>query len=219
MKNAFLPKTTTAKISVGLIWLFHFSGLLGILFINRELFLESTPVNLFITIVLLFVNLPDVNKGVLVAAVAAFVVGMSVELLGVNFGLIFGQYVYGDNLGVKVGGVPLLIGANWVMLTFITGAVGAVFFKKSKIIAAVVGALLMVLMDLVIEPVAPKFDYWEFANETAPLSNYIGWFLVAFPIQWIYQKFVIQKDTVFSFHLVLIQFLFFGIFSITQLAS
>ena len=219
MKNIFFPKTATAKISVGLIWLFHFSGLLGILFIDRELFLETTPVNLFITVVLLFVNLPDVNKGVLMAASVAFVVGMGVELLGVNYGLIFGQYVYGDNLGVKVGGVPLLIGANWVMLTFITGAVGAVIFKKSITIAAVIGALLMVLLDLVIEPVAPKFDYWEFANETAPLSNYLGWFLVAFPMQLVYQKYVKRKDTVFSFHLVLIQFLFFGIFSITQLAS
>ncbi|MGB0280492.1 MAG: carotenoid biosynthesis protein, partial [Flavobacteriaceae bacterium] len=110
MKNVFIPKTSTAKISVGLIWLFHFSGLLGILFIDRELFLETTPVNLFITIVLLFVNLPDVNQKVMLAALVAFVVGMAVELLGVNYGLIFGQYVYGDNLGVKVGGVPLLIG-------------------------------------------------------------------------------------------------------------
>lgn len=215
MKNLFVPKTTTAKISIGLIWLFHFSGILGILFIDRELFLETTPVNLFITIILLFVNLPDVNKRVLLASVVAFVVGMCVELLGVNYGLIFGQYVYGDNLGVKVGGVPLLIGANWVMLTFITGAVGAVFFKRT-VVAAMFGALLMVLLDLVIEPVAPKFDYWEFANETAPISNYIGWFLVAFPIQWVYQSQVKQKDRVFSFHLVLIQFLFFGIFSLLQ---
>ena len=119
MSDFFIPKTNTAKLSVGLIWLFHFSGLMGILFIDRQLFLETTPVNLFITIILLFVNLPEMDKSVLLAAGVAFVVGMGVELLGVNFGLIFGQYVYGDNLGVKVGGVPLLIGANWVMLTFI----------------------------------------------------------------------------------------------------
>lgn len=219
MKDLFIPRTGTAKISVGLIWLFHFSGLLGILFIDRELFLETTPINLFITFLLLFVNLPEMNRGVAIAASVAFVVGMGVELLGVNYGLIFGQYVYGNNLGVKLGGVPLLIGANWVMLTFITGAVGAVFFKRSAFWAAVLGALLMVLLDLVIEPVAPKFDYWEFAEVTAPLSNYIGWFLVAFPIQWIYQTKVRTKDRVFSFHLVLIQFLFFGIFSIIQLAS
>ena len=219
MKDLFIPRTGTAKISVGLIWLFHFSGLLGILFIDRELFLETTPINLFITFLLLFVNLPEINRGVAIAASVAFVVGMGVELLGVNYGLIFGQYVYGNNLGVKLGGVPLLIGANWVMLTFITGAVGALFFKRSAFWAAVLGALLMVLLDLVIEPVAPKFDYWEFAEVTAPLSNYIGWFLVAFPIQWIYQTKVRTKDRVFSFHLVLIQFLFFGIFSIIQLAS
>ena len=219
MKDLFIPRTGTAKISVGLIWLFHFSGLLGILFIDRELFLETTPINLFITFLLLFVNLPEMNRGVAIAASVAFVVGMGVELLGVNYGLIFGQYVYGNNLGVKLGGVPLLIGANWVMLTFVTGAVGAVFFKRSAFWAAVLGALLMVLLDLVIEPVAPKFDYWEFAEVTAPLSNYIGWFLVAFPIQWIYQTKVRTKDRVFSFHLVLIQFLFFSIFSIIQLAS
>ena len=197
MKNFFIPQTGTAKIAVGLIWLFHFSGLMGILFIDRELFLETTPVNLFITIVLLFVNLPDVNYKVLFAAAVAFIVGMGVELLGVNYGLIFGQYVYGDNLGVKVGGVPLLIGANWVMLTFITGAVGAVFFKRA-VFAAACGALLMVLLDLVIEPVAPKFDYWEFADDTATLSKYIGWSIVALPTHRIYQKPVKQKDQDFS---------------------
>ena len=41
MKNFFIPQTGTAKIAVGLIWLFHFSGLMGILFIDRELFLET----------------------------------------------------------------------------------------------------------------------------------------------------------------------------------
>ena len=112
MKDLFIPRTGTAKISVGLIWLFHFSGLLGILFIDRELFLETTPINLFITFLLLFVNLPEINRGVAIAASVAFVVGMGVELLGVNYGLIFGQYVYGNNLGVKLGGVPLLIGAK-----------------------------------------------------------------------------------------------------------
>lgn len=219
MKDLFIPVTGTTKISVGIIWLFHFSGLMGILFVDRELFLETTPINLFITFALLFFNQPEVDKSVMLAALFAFFVGMAVELLGVNYGLIFGQYVYGNNLGVKIGGVPLLIGVNWVMLTFITGAVGAVVFKKSKGKAAAFGALLMVLLDLVIEPVAPKFDYWEFADEIAPFSNYLGWFLVALPIQLVYQHKVKVKDRVFSIHLVLIQFLFFGIFALSQLAS
>ena len=168
---------------------------------------------------MLFVNQPQMDRGVALAAGFAFVMGFSVEFLGVNFGLIFGEYVYGNNLGLKIGGVPLLIGANWVMLAFITGAVAAIFFDTSALKAAVFGAFLMVLIDLVIEPVAPKFDFWEFADVTAPLSNYIGWFLVAFPIQWVYQTQVKIKDRVFSFHLVLVQFFFFGVFSLIQLAS
>ena len=219
MKDYLTPVTSTAKISVGLIWLFHISGICGILFIDRELFLETTPINLFVTFIMLFVNQPQMDRGVALAAGFAFVMGFAVEFLGVNYGLIFGEYAYGNNLGLKIGGVPLLIGANWVMLTFITGAVAALFFDRSPLKAAVFGASLMVLIDLVIEPVAPKFDFWEFADVTAPLSNYIGWFLVAFPIQWIYQTQVKIKDRVFSFHLVLVQFFFFGAFGIIQLAS
>ena len=219
MKDYLTPVTSTAKISVGLIWLFHVSGLCGILFIDRELFLETTPINLFVTFIMLFVNQPQMDRSVALAAGFAFVMGLSVEFLGVNFGLIFGDYVYGNNLGLKIGGVPLLIGANWVMLAFITGSVAAIFFDTSALKAAVFGAFLMVLIDLIIEPVAPKFDFWEFADITAPLSNYIGWFLVAFPIQWVYQTQVKIKDRVFSFHLVLVQFFFFGAFSLIQLAS
>ena len=219
MKDYLTPVTSTAKISVGLIWLFHVSGLCGILFIDRELFLETTPINLFVTFIMLFVNQPQMDRGVALAAGFAFVMGFSVEFLGVNFGLIFGDYVYGNNLGLKIGGVPLLIGANWVMLAFITGSVAAIFFDTSALKAAVFGAFLMVLIDLIIEPVAPKFDFWEFADITAPLSNYIGWFLVALPIQWVYQTQVKIKDRVFSFHLVLVQFFFFGAFSLIQLAS
>ena len=219
MKDYLTPVTSTAKISVGLIWLFHISGICGILFIDRELFLETTPINLFVTFITLFVNQPQMDRGVALAAGFAFVMGFAVEFLGVNYGLIFGEYAYGNNLGLKIGGVPLLIGANWVMLTFITGAVAALFSDRSPLKAAVFGAFLMVLIDLVIEPVAPKFDFWEFADVTAPLSNYIGWFLVAFPIQWVYQTQVKIKDRVFSFHLVLVQFFFFGAFSLIQLAS
>lgn len=219
MKDYLIPVTSTAKISVGLIWLFHISGLCGILFIDRELFLETTPINLFVTFIMLFVNQPQMDRGVALAASFAFIMGFAVEFLGVNYGLIFGEYAYGNNLGFKVGGVPLLIGANWIMLTFITGAVASIFFNQSAFKASVFGALLMVLIDLVIEPVAPKFDFWEFAAATAPVSNYIGWFLVAFPIQWVYQNQVKIKDRVFSFHLVLVQFFFFGAFSLIQLAS
>lgn len=216
LKN-FIPTTSTAKISIALIWLFHFCGVLGIIYGNREFFLQTTPLNLFFTFVLLFINQPLIDQNIVKAALVAFVIGMIVEILGVNYGLIFGEYGYGNNLGVKVMGVPIMIGINWVMLTFITGAVASTFVPNRKVLASCIGALLMVLLDLVIEPVAPKFDYWEFSNAVAPLTNYIGWFCVALPIQLAYHFWVTKKEREFSFHLVLIQFLFFGVFALIAL--
>jgi putative membrane protein len=72
----------------------------------------------------------------------------------------------------------------------------------------------MVLIDLVIEPVAPIFDYWTFTEHVAPLSNYIGWFLVALPIQLGVQYWIREKEYTFSAHLVLVHFLFFGVFAL-----
>ena len=109
MKNILIPKTNLSKISVFLIWLFHTCGLIGILYIDRELFLQTTPFNLSMTFILLFFNLEEVNKKVIIALITAFVVGMIAETIGVNFGILFGDYEYGENLGFKIFGVPFML--------------------------------------------------------------------------------------------------------------
>ena len=45
-----------------------------------------------------------------------FLLGFSVEYIGVKTGILFGEYSYGENLGLKLFGVPLIIGVNWVIL-------------------------------------------------------------------------------------------------------
>ena len=101
MINILIPKERTTQISVGMIWLLHVSGALGILYGNREFFLQTTPINLFFTLVLLFVNLKNPDRRMAWAAILAFILGMLVEILGVNYGLIFGSYSYGEILGLK----------------------------------------------------------------------------------------------------------------------
>ena len=100
------------KISIGIIWLFHLSGLVGLLYIDKNLFASLTPLNLFISSTLLFVNQKSLKKNEIIIVFLIFSIGMIAEILGVNYGLIFGKYDYGDNLGLKLLGVPLLIGLN-----------------------------------------------------------------------------------------------------------
>ena len=197
------------KVSIIIIWLFHLSGLLGLLYIDKNLFASLTPLNLFISTTLLFVNQTNATRMKFFIVFAIFFVGMIAEILGVQYGLIFGNYQYGNNLGLKLLGVPILIGFNWVVLTVICGSISSKIFKKSKVLSIIFGITLMLLIDITLEPIAPVLDYWEFSGSKAPLQNYIGWGITSLITQTLYQYFYKTKEFIFSINLFTAQFLFF----------
>ena len=197
------------KVSIIIIWLFHLSGLIGLLYIDKNLFASLTPLNLFISTTLLFVNQTNATKMKFFIVFAIFFVGMIAEILGVQYGLIFGNYEYGNNLGLKLLGVPILIGFNWVVLTVICGSISSKIFKKSKVLSIIFGITLMLLIDITLEPIAPVLDYWEFSGSKAPLQNYIGWGITSLITQTLYQYFYKTKEFIFSINLFIAQFLFF----------
>ena len=197
------------KVSIIIIWLFHLSGLLGLLYIDKNLFASLTPLNLFISTTLLFVNQTNATRMKFFIVFVIFFVGMIAEILGVQYGLIFGNYEYGNNLGLKLLGVPILIGFNWVVLTVICGSISSKIFKKSKVLSIILGITLMLLIDITLEPIAPVLDYWEFSGSKAPLQNYIGWGITSLITQTLYQYFYKTKEFIFSINLFIAQFLFF----------
>lgn len=197
------------KVSIIIIWLFHLSGLLGLLYIDKNLFASLTPLNLFISTTLLFVNQTKASRLKFFIVFMIFFVGMLAEILGVQYGLIFGNYEYGNNLGLKLLGVPILIGFNWVVLTVICGSISEKIFNNSKVLAIIFGVVSMLILDLTLEPIAPVLDYWEFSGSKAPIQNYIGWGLTSLVTQWLYQYFYKNKEFIFSLNLFIAQFLFF----------
>ena len=197
------------KVSIIIIWLFHLSGLIGLLYIDKNLFASLTPLNLFISTTLLFVNQTNATRMKFFIVFVIFFVGMIAEILGVQYGLIFGNYQYGNNLGLKLLCVPILIGFNWVVLTVICGSISSKIFKKSKVLSIILGITLMLLIDITLEPIAPVLDYWEFSGSKAPLQNYIGWGITSLITQTLYQYFYKTKEFIFSINLFIAQFLFF----------
>lgn len=196
-----------SSISILVIWVFHLSGLLGIKFGDSEWFISATPLNLIISLVLLLMNSSDSNKTIMMACIA-FIIGMFTEILGVNCGLIFGSYIYGEVLGPKFLGVPILIGYNWAMVLITTASISQKLTKNfySRIF---LGIALMLFLDLLMEQVAPILDFWTFDSGTAPLQNYLGWASVSFLLHYIYHKLKIQVNNNFSNHLYFLQILFF----------
>jgi len=198
---------TKQNSSIFLIWLFHISGIIGIIYSDTSWFVGATPINLVLSFILLLVN-TRMNQRLVYLLLSCFSVGMAAEILGVRYGFIFGEYSYGAVLGLKVMEVPLLIGINWCILIFITGTI-AQFFTESFWIRTLLGVGLMLALDLVIEPVAPVLDFWTFKEGLASFHNYLGWALVALPLQMAFHKWKITIDGFYPFHLYILQFLFF----------
>ncbi|MDA8640035.1 carotenoid biosynthesis protein [Flavobacteriaceae bacterium] len=197
------------NVSIGIIWLFHVSGIIGILYGNSQWFVGATPLNLSLCLFLLLL-VSWKTPGFIKIALTSFLVGMIAEILGVNYGYIFGSYEYGEALGWKIYGVPILIGANWTILTVCSAAIASQIYENI-IPRIIIGLGLMILLDFVIEPIAPILDFWKFEGGIAPLQNYIGWFLVALPLQALYHYWNVELKHWFAHHLFLLQLLFFVI--------
>ena len=206
-----MPKTKLnfENISIALIWLFHVSGILGIIYGNSNWFISFTPLNLTLNFILLLINCKG-NKRVLTIIILGFLIGMITEILGVQFGWIFGDYQYGNQLGIKFVGVPLLIGVNWALLTVITGAIAQQFYFN-KFMRVFIGLGLMLFLDLLMEPLAPVLDFWVFDGEEAPLQNYLGWAAVAIFLQFGYYFLKVKVNSSFPYHLYLLQIIFFSV--------
>jgi putative membrane protein len=199
------------NISIFIVWLFHLTAILGVTIGYEDWFISKTPINLFLIFLLLLWSFPEKSLRLGIAIGIFFIGGMLFEWLGVHYGLFFGNYVYGNNLGPKLSGVPWFIGLNWAVLTIASACIASSLFEN-KIARVFFGAGLMVFLDLFLEESAPIFDFWIFENGLVPLKNYIGWFGISLMFNFIYQSFNLKGDSKFSYHIFIAQLVFFVYF-------
>ena len=158
--------------------------------------------------------------------IACFAVGIAVEIIGINTGLLFGDYTYGNVLGPKVQNVPLLIGINWFLIIYCCGiSINTLLMKAINRIAAdtgknpmalkalsviIDGATLAVFFDWLMEPVAVKLGYWVWNGDgSIPMFNYICWVVVSLLLLTIFHFAKFNKQNKFAVNLLLIQIMFF----------
>lgn len=197
--------------AISLVWLFHVTAVIGISIGYVDWFIKKTPLNLCLSLFLFLFVYPIYNSKRWGAFLLFFAAGMFAEWLGITTGLLFGEYQYGTNFGIKIEGVPLLIGSYWAILTFITMSITD-YLKINIFIKMGLAGALMVLLDFFMEASAARFNFWEFLDNDPPLLNYISWFLLGLLFQGILRALKITGDKAFSLHLYLAQFLFFFYF-------
>lgn len=197
----------------------HYVGVIGFHLDDYTTFFQDlTPVNLLISIGVLayFHKIWNLSFGLWIFGV--FWGGYLLELVGVHTGLLFGDYNYGSTLGPKVAAVPPLMGLLWVMIAYMAGIM-AQNMTTSMWLRVVVGALLMVFLDILIEPVAMEYDFWYWTSHRIPLSNYLTWFLVGGVMQYAFHQIHQEKRNPIAYPLYLIQFGFFATFLVVKWAG
>lgn len=217
-------KFTKYQIATAVAVLFHVIGFTGIVFFKNSFILQSTPVNLLLMFGLLIWTQNDKNYSFWLFLITTILMGIAVEIIGVNTKLLFGDYSYGDILGLKIKNVPLIIGVNWFIIIYCCGiSIHSLLVKAIDKIAVdtatppmtlkalsviVDGATMAVFFDWLIEPVAVKLDYWKWAGEI-PFYNYLCWFIVSIILLTVFQFLKFNKQNKFAVHLLMIQVMFF----------
>ncbi len=214
------------QIATGIAIFFHAIGLVGMLFTDNDFFVHSTPFNLLLSFFLLIWTHPEKNKSFYFFIGIVFIVGFLSEVVGVNTGLLFGDYHYSKILGIQLFQVPILIAVNWFIIIYCSGIGTHVLLNKVihrvakdynepslKLKAMSVifdGASLAVLFDWLMEPVAIKLGFWTWDGDgSVPFYNYFCWLLISILLLTVFNFFNFRKENKFAVNLLLIQALFF----------
>lgn len=180
---------------------------------TRSYIIHLTPSFLLVNLGILLVFQPRLLElRFWVALIIIFSLGWSCEWLGVHTGFPFGSYSYGEVLGWKVDGVPLLIGINWVLLT-LAAAEWMQSILQRNLVGAFSSALLLTALDGLIEPVAIKLGYWHWHGIKPPFQNYVSWFIISLLMVLIWYRVFTGRSTEainpLAAQMLGLQFLFF----------
>ncbi len=217
-------KFSKYQVATAIAILFHTIGFAGIVFFKNNFILQSTPFNLLLMFGLLIWTQNEKNFFFYIFLLVTVVLGIVVEIIGVNTQLLFGNYSYGKILGVQIKNVPLIIGVNWFIIIYCCGiSIHTLLVKAIDKVAAetatrpmalkaisiiVDGATLAVFFDWLMEPVAVQLGYWKWAGDI-PFYNYLCWFVISAILLTLFHFCTFSKHNKFAVHLLMIQVMFF----------
>ena len=192
------------------LYVIFFVGIIGHLYSPlRNWMILLTPITLLLTgsIVLFYSYRTSTNK-FFVWALTTYFITFILEAVGVKTGLIFGDYFYGPTLGIKLFGVPLIIGFNWVFV--ILGSITvSKLITKNLFLSAIISAFIALIFDLILEPIVVRLNYWTWTEGVIPLQNYIAWFIIALLSSLGFNYSKINVGSKISMHFLFVQFVFF----------
>lgn len=201
------------RVAIFFIMIFHIVGIIGLLGPYKDLVQGLTALHLLVCFGFLMWRQKDRSGKFILASTAIFVLGFSLEWIGVYTGFPFGNYAYGSGFGWRLDAIPVMIGLNWLLLIYSV----SVLMNKLPLpvfLSALLGAIIMVGLDFLIEPIAPKLDFWYWHRGKIPSENYWGWFGYSFLLLIFYNMIGFKKENKVAYYYFGFQALFFILLNI-----
>ena len=168
--------TTPLALLIGL----YVLSLFGLRFHEtQEIFIRLIPLNLTFTAGVLLYYQKHWNLRIIVFCLSVFLVTLIIAAVGLHTGKIFGSFRYGRALGPKVMDVPVVMGFIWLILVYCTGLM-VKNLNFHYLLKAGIAAAMMVMFDVILEPVAMKLGMWGWQNKRVPVINYVAWFFISY---------------------------------------
>ena len=191
----------------------HVVGAVGTALGYAQVLLPLTPLNLVIcaAIVMAFTGADSPWRWSL-----TMFLGFGIEVIGVNTGVLFGDYSYGKGLGPQALDVPLLMGVLWWLLLLGTHHWSERMLSRrdqdvSPVARAALAATLMTSLDGAIEPVAIRAGWWTWHDGHIPWTNYLTWWVAAFALGLLWRDVDDLKTNKLSGLLVIVFAAFFAL--------
>lgn len=183
---------------------------------TQSLFIHLTTLTLLFSLIVMLIAQKKhlINRHWLIF-ILIYLAGFGIEVLGINTGWPFGNYVYGDVLGIKILETPLFIGINWLLLVLATHAMARHRIEK-KWLVPVAGASMMLIFDVALEPFAVFTEMWYWQSGNIPFANYLAWWIIGFIMHWLMLTVPVKKGCKVAYTVFFSQIVFFIIINVTQ---
>ncbi len=198
----------------------YLAGLIGLSIpASQPLFQFLTPFHLLSSLLMIWFFQEKKDSKFYFGAAFLIIFGFLIEVLGVQTGLIFGEYQYLTTLGIKIWDVPPIIGVNWFLLVYCAISLMNKYLSNDihDFSKAVIGAFFLVSFDFIAEPVAISQQMWEWNRMIPPIQNYIAWYLVSFFLCFVLLKLKINTQNFITEYILAFQVAFFVVLRIMLL--
>jgi putative membrane protein len=191
-------KTNKTFIAIPFLVILHFTLLVSI-FLNGSETIKYLPIVILIDCFIVGLFHKQIDMRFAAYATILYVSSFFLQAIGAKTGKIFGQFFYGNSLGVTVFETPLIIGLIWLLLSYSSSVSISLFTVKkpsinNPVIKALLASCLMLIIAFLIESNAAAYDLWYWKNQTAPVQNYTAWFVFSFTFNFLFQKLEVDID-------------------------